>query len=60
MKMSSSASATGRPATTNAAATGSGSMASGMSMGPAETKAERVDGITPIPTRGWARRTGRG
>jgi uncharacterized protein involved in high-affinity Fe2+ transport len=61
MKMSSSASGTGRPATTNAAAaagaaatgsgSASGSMASGMSMGPAETKAERVDGITPIPSQ---------
>jgi uncharacterized protein involved in high-affinity Fe2+ transport len=53
MKMGSSASRTSQSATTNAAATGTGasSMAAGMSMGPAEAKAERVDGITPIPTQ---------
>jgi uncharacterized protein involved in high-affinity Fe2+ transport len=50
MTASSNASGTGQSATTNAAATGAGSMA-GMSMGPAEAKAERVDGITPIPTQ---------
>jgi uncharacterized protein involved in high-affinity Fe2+ transport len=50
----SNASGTGQSATTNAAAsgtrTGRRGMA-GMSMGPAEAKAERVDGITPIPTQ---------
>jgi uncharacterized protein involved in high-affinity Fe2+ transport len=50
----SNASGTGQSATTNAAAsgtrTGTRGMAS-MSMGPAEAKAERVDGITPIPTQ---------
>jgi len=53
MKTGSNASGTGQSAMTNAAATGAGarSMAAGMSMGPAEAKAERVDGITPIPTQ---------
>jgi len=50
----SNAAGTGHSATTNAAAsgtsTGTRGMA-GMSMGPADAKAERVDGITPIPTQ---------
>jgi hypothetical protein len=53
MQMGSQSSTTGMVAT-NAAATGTGrgggSMA-GMAMGPAEAKADRVDGITPIPTQ---------
>jgi uncharacterized protein involved in high-affinity Fe2+ transport len=53
MKTGSNASGAGQSATTNAAATGKGAggMAAGMSMGPREAKAERVDGITPIPTQ---------
>ena len=53
MKMGSNATGTGQSVTTNAAApgTGAGSMPAGMRMGPAEAKAERVDGITPIPTQ---------
>jgi uncharacterized protein involved in high-affinity Fe2+ transport len=53
MKTGSNGSRTGPSTTSNAAASGTGtrSMAAGMSMGPADAKAERVDGITPIPTQ---------
>jgi uncharacterized protein involved in high-affinity Fe2+ transport len=54
MKMGSQSS-TASMATTNAAAPGSGSGAgggmAGMTMGPAEARADRVDGIRPIPTQ---------
>jgi len=54
MKMGSQSS-TAAMATTNAAPPGSGSGTgggmAGMTMGPAEAKADRVDGITPIPTQ---------
>ena len=47
---SAGASAAMGSATTNAAATSSTSMA-GMTMGPQDAKADKVDGITPIPTQ---------